>query len=160
MTLSRSFFVHLFLANVRIKALKRRRRQSAVKTGRLQLALLLSVLAAMPTALRVSTQGAQVSQHLRLHQPLQAAALREDPSEVGIAPGHQLIAPGHQLIAPGHQVVQLALLLSALARRPAVVRRMVQLPQLTGAVASRRAAMRRAAGRLQPVQTNRFRAHC
>ena len=127
----------------------------------------------MPTALRVSMQGAQVSQHLRrrrlfqtaalsqhlrFHQPLQAAALREDPSEGGIAPGHQLVAPGHQLLAPCQELLQLALLLSVLARRPAAGHQVVQLALLLSALARRPAAMRRAAGRLQPVQRNRFRA--
>ena len=54
--------------------------------------------------------------------------------------------------------LQLALLLSVLAKRPAAGHQVVQLALLLSALARRPAAMKRAAGRLQPVQTNRFRA--
>ena len=57
-------------------------------------------------------------------------------------------------------MLQLALLLSVLARRPAAGHQVVQLALLLSALARRLAAMKRAAARLEPVQTNRFRAHC
>ena len=51
------------------------------------------------------------------------------------------------------QMLQLALLLSVLARRPAAGHQVVQLALLLSALARRPAAMKRAAGQLQPLQT-------
>ena len=51
------------------------------------------------------------------------------------------------------QMLQLALLLSVLARRPAAGHQVVQLALLLSALARRPAAMKRAAGQFQQLQT-------